>query len=88
MSKGNNDMRCYVAERVEDKWKKQSHSELTIKAEKLPFAFPEQLSSCYRTAVEHKTHAKGNDIRCRGKPKNIKEKPISQRAQDNIHTNS
>lgn len=80
MAKGNKAMRwaiCYVAERIEDKWQKQSHSELAIKAEKLPFAFPEELSLCYRTAVKHKADAEGNNRRCRegGKTKNIKEMP-------------
>lgn len=57
-------MRCYVAERIENKLQKQSHSEFAIKAEKLPFAFSEEFSSCYRTAVKHKAHTEGNNIRC------------------------
>lgn len=55
---------CYVAERIEEKWQKPGHSELAIKTEKLPFAFPEELLSCYRTAVKQ-SHSEGSNIRYR-----------------------
>lgn len=68
---------CYVAGRIEDKWQKQRHPELAIKAEKLPFAFPEELSSCYRTAVKHNAHVEGNNTRCRegGRPRTPRKHP-------------
>lgn len=52
----------------------KSHSELAIKVEKLPFAFPEELSSFYRIAVKKKPMQKA---RCREeeRPRTSKKSP-------------
>lgn len=79
ISRGNHPVErdiCYVAERIEEKWQKSTHSELAVKVEKSPFAFPEELLPCYRTAVKHKAIQKGA-IKDAEKTMSIKEKPIS-----------
>lgn len=75
---------CYVAERIEDKWQKQNHSELAIKAEKLPLAFPEELSSRWRSS---KTQSPRSRQRCKVQRRaKTKGKPVSQKDHINIHT--